>query len=436
MPPTLRSAKSSTFYSLLRGLPLELISLVMVFAVLGNRYPLQIARTRSSLCLSSKFLATVIYNIAPVWDHLILECDSRITVESVRALLNNSAGRSLSLSVRIWRIGRPGVVRPDKIRNFIYTFFDILDVHFHRFRSVDIICFDRDGSELMLAYLTRFDCRHIDNMTMTLCLTPDPDADIRRGPFASSFPLLRAISIRRSFLPSCFQALGATVTDLRLAMIKEIDRVTWEDARDMLSSFPNLTRLELSGVPCAFFPNTPPPKIRFDYLTHLCVMVGSKSMMDVVQTLSAPALTHLHLATLNRLAVANFISSCSALLRLPQHVRLNFAGNFRSAEIAVAIDSLRSATELDLSQNRHRTPSRLVEATKLINIQKLEKIYLPHNFGDDEVVEAFVNQRLHGCSLITKVEIEGKELYRTSRISEGTINRVEAEAARQDVWKF
>ncbi|KAJ7604411.1 hypothetical protein DFH06DRAFT_1349439 [Mycena polygramma] len=262
MTQVLRSAKPSFFFTLLCGLPLELIGLIMVHAILDDPHPLSIARKRSCLCLSSNLLAGVLYRVAPLWDHLVLEFGSRVTVESLNSSIRNSVGRSLRLMIRIWR-GKyvSSATRSSSVRAFIHTFFPILQRQFHRFRSVDVTCFDHSGSELILEYMAHSDCRAVENLTMALTLTPNPDVDDLRRPFTSLFPSLHFIFFYRSFLPSCFQTLGCTVTDLRLALIKEDDRVTWEEVWDMLSSFPRLTRLELAGVPCAFFPDVPPPRI-------------------------------------------------------------------------------------------------------------------------------------------------------------------------------
>ncbi|KAJ6470772.1 hypothetical protein C8R47DRAFT_1200348 [Mycena vitilis] len=406
MIPARRCPKAATLYNLCHSLPLELLQLILKCAVLENPNPLSVAKQRSRICMSSKFLAGVLYSVAPVWDYLYLAYNSGITRESLDASIKNSVLRPLSLAVRVWR-GPDGPLVEDHTRNvqiFLHTFLSILEIHFHRVRAVDIVCWDRQSSELILAYLTKFDCSLVDDMRLSLSLSLNPDVDVLRRPFVSSLPSLRTLRFQRSFLPSCFRQLGQSVTDLRIALIKETDRATWEDVRHMLSSFPQLTRLELGGVPCAFFPSVPPPRIRFLHLTHLCIMVGSKSMMDVVQTLSTPALTHLHLVTQNRQAITSFVSSCLHLLNRPRHVRFDFAGNFRVGEIAAVLDSFLSATHIDLSHSRSLSSTHVLSALKMLNNHLLQNIFLPPSFGEEDIGEALTNRSLLKCKLIASTK--------------------------------
>ncbi|KAJ6511608.1 hypothetical protein C8R47DRAFT_1095642 [Mycena vitilis] len=436
MVSVLRSSRAVTLYGLCRALPLELIQLILKHAILDNPKPLAVAAQRSRICLASSFLAGVLYSFAPVWDHLYLGYDTNITVDSIYASIKNSVARPLNLSVHVWK-GPDGPLAADrtkKIRTFLHTFFSVLQPHFHRLRAIDIICWDREGSETILDYITKSDCSGVEDMRLALILTQDPDIDTLRGPFMSSLPSLRTMRVQRSFLPSCFEQVGKTATDLRIALIKEVDRATWEDVRHMLLSFPIITHLELAGVPCAFFPPLQPPKIRFDFLTHLCVMIGSKSMMDVVQTLSAPALSHLKLVTLNRRAVTMFISSASHLLSRPVTVRFDFAGNFRARDIAAVLGAFTSARVLDLSYCRSRRTTRVVDALKILGDNNLQITYLPSSFIEQDIMDVLSNASLRTCEFIVANDLDDRWSCTTYRLMDGNVFSVRSR--REELWSF
>jgi hypothetical protein len=74
---------------------------------------------------------------------------------------------------------------------FIHTFFTPVEEYFDRITSLDLVCTDLFGSDLMLAYLTQVDCRRMERLSLGLMLTPDA---ISRPPFSSSFPQLESLS--------------------------------------------------------------------------------------------------------------------------------------------------------------------------------------------------------------------------------------------------
>jgi hypothetical protein len=126
-------------------------------------------------------------------------------------------------------------------------------------------------------------------------LTPDVNP---RPSFSSPFPQLDSLSFYRSFPSSNFRTLGITVTELLLGHVVDAMHVSWTDIRDMLRSFPLLVSLRLGGT-CADVPDYIPTKIPFERLTYLDFVFSNASTIDVLASISTPALRMIHLDALS-----------------------------------------------------------------------------------------------------------------------------------------
>jgi hypothetical protein len=195
-------------------------SIWFLLAIDLSETALEVARTRSRLCRSSKFFARVLYAMPSAWYRIHINFRSEPSVEAVRTAALNSKNHRQNISICACFMVHSGISQNIRWHNmitaFIHTFFTLLEECFERISILDLVCTDLLGSDLMLVYLTQVDCHRMEHISLGLILAPDVNT---RPSFSYPFPQLDSLSFYRSFPSSNFWMLGITVTELLLGHV-------------------------------------------------------------------------------------------------------------------------------------------------------------------------------------------------------------------------
>ncbi|KAJ7602186.1 hypothetical protein DFH06DRAFT_1351575 [Mycena polygramma] len=116
-------------WTLLRNLPPELLSAVLLFATRqGNVSALKSARRRRTLCLVCKTWADILYATPRAWSRLSVMFTAPPTAYTISTWLSNSKAARIEVSVEILHV--PAVDGIAKMSAFVDLHFTLLHTHF------------------------------------------------------------------------------------------------------------------------------------------------------------------------------------------------------------------------------------------------------------------------------------------------------------------
>jgi hypothetical protein len=197
--------------------------------------------------------------------------------------------------------------------------------------------------------------------------------------------------------------MGITVTELLLGHVVDAMHVSWTDIRDMLRSFPLLVTLRLGGIPCADVPDYIPTKIPFGRLTYLDFVFSDASMIDVLASISTPALRMIHLDALSPEFIYHFITKCSHILCIPLRLSVKLADSFPPERITAVLNAFISVNQLDIRRQGARGEKAVTDVlmSGSLLLDYLEKLRVEWPIPDATLQIMFAINSFPGCSTIT-----------------------------------
>ncbi|KAJ7616332.1 hypothetical protein DFH06DRAFT_1343340 [Mycena polygramma] len=402
----------TVLWTLLEKLPPELLSAVLLLAT-KQRTPdaIKMARRRSDLCLVCKNWATTLYQTPRAWARTTIIFEALPPIETLMTALKNSKAVSKNIAVEIgtnlWAPTSP--FEPAtliKMTEFIHTCFTLLEPYFSAIESFRITCPEHTLSELVLAYISRMDCRGVKRLSLTMKMSSKAPAVARRRAVSSGLPMLTHLYASKCLPPSIIHFTGATVTSLSIVKIISCD-LDWARLRLVLRAFPALRHLRMDCVLCvAFGPN--PPRITFEHLTHFSFYCFAPSMVRVLRYIDTPTLYHLRLGFRDSRCVQELLAAFRPRMMTVKSVTLAIASEI-SEDLAVKLlCSFISISSLDMSGCAVECRSTMEHALgeMILTLPHLARITFGWHVGEDGITSILGGNRFApGCTVVCRTDI-------------------------------